>query len=48
MSAVEGLTTVKSGFRRISRHPRIAVAILIGLFAIQAGGRDKVGLMFGR
>ncbi|WP_294121072.1 potassium transporter Kup [Sphingomonas sp.] len=45
LSAVEGLTTVQAGF-----EPYVvptAIAILIGLFAIQARGTAKVGLMFG-
>ena len=45
LSAVEGLTTVQAGF-----EPYViptAVGILIGLFAIQARGTAKVGLMFG-
>src|SRR5687767_11200444 len=45
LSAVEGLTTVQAGFQ-----PYViptAVAILVGLFAIQSRGTAKVGLMFG-
>src|SRR5918993_1881267 len=45
LSAVEGLTTVQAGF-----EPYVvptAVAILIGLFAIQSRGTAKVGLLFG-
>jgi KUP system potassium uptake protein len=45
LSAVEGLTTVQAGFA-----PYViptAVAILVGLFAIQSRGTAKVGLMFG-
>src|SRR4051812_2921582 len=45
LSAVEGLTTVQAGFEPFVIP--IAVAILIGLFAIQARGTAKVGLMFG-
>jgi KUP system potassium uptake protein len=46
LSAVEGLTTVQAGF-----EPYVvptAIGILVGLFAIQARGTAKVGLMFGR
>ena len=45
LSAVEGLTTVQAGF-----EPYVvptAIGILVGLFAIQARGTAKVGLMFG-
>ena len=45
LSAVEGLTTVEAGF-----EPYViptAIVILVGLFAIQARGTAKVGLMFG-
>ena len=45
LSAVEGLTTVQPG-----SEPwviPIAVAILVGLFAIQARGTARVGAMFG-
>ena len=45
LSAVEGLTTVQAGLE--SFVVPIAVAILIGLFAIQARGTAKVGLLFG-
>ena len=45
LSAVEGLTTVEPGFGRFVIP--IAVAILVGLFAIQARGTAKVGAMFG-
>jgi KUP system potassium uptake protein len=45
LSAVEGLTTVNAGLEPFVIP--IAVAILIGLFAIQARGTAKVGLMFG-
>ncbi len=45
LSAVEGLKTVSSGFEPFVIP--IAVAILIGLFAIQSRGTAKVGLMFG-
>ncbi len=45
LSAVEGLTTVQAGFQPYVIP--IAVAILIGLFAIQARGTARVGLMFG-
>src|SRR5512147_596275 len=44
LSAVEGLTTVQAGFA-----PYViptAICILVGLFAIQARGTAKVGLMF--
>ncbi|MFL6802281.1 MAG: KUP/HAK/KT family potassium transporter, partial [Sphingomicrobium sp.] len=45
LSAVEGLTTVNPIFASLIIP--IAVAIIIGLFAIQARGTAKVGLMFG-
>ncbi len=45
LSAVEGLTTVNAGLAPFVIP--IAVAILVGLFAIQARGTAKVGLMFG-
>jgi KUP system potassium uptake protein len=45
LSAVEGLTTVNPGLERFVIP--IAVVILVGLFAIQARGTAKVGLMFG-
>jgi KUP system potassium uptake protein len=45
LSAVEGLTTVNAGLEPFVIP--IAVAILIGLFAIQARGTARVGLMFG-
>ena len=45
LSAVEGLTTVNAGFKPYVIP--IAIAILIGLFAIQSRGTAKVGLMFG-
>jgi KUP system potassium uptake protein len=45
LSAVEGLTTVNAGLAPFVVP--IAVGILIGLFAIQARGTAKVGLMFG-
>jgi KUP system potassium uptake protein len=45
LSAVEGLKTVSSGFAPFVIP--LSVAILIGLFAIQARGTAKVGLMFG-
>jgi len=45
LSAVEGLTTVNAGLQQWVIP--IAVGILIGLFAIQARGTTKVGLMFG-
>jgi KUP system potassium uptake protein len=45
LSAVEGLTTVNAGLAPYVVW--IAVGILIGLFAIQARGTAKVGLMFG-
>jgi KUP system potassium uptake protein len=45
LSAVEGLTTVEAGFQPFVIP--IAVAILVGLFAIQARGTAKVGALFG-
>ena len=45
LSAVEGLTTVNAGLQPYVIP--IAVTILIGLFAIQARGTARVGLMFG-
>ena len=45
LSAVEGLTTVHSGFEPFVIP--LAVAILVGLFAIQSRWTAKVGLMFG-
>jgi KUP system potassium uptake protein len=45
LSAVEGLTTVNAGLEPFVIP--IAVVILIGLFAIQARGTAKVGLLFG-
>src|SRR3982750_1297586 len=45
LSAVEGLTTVNAGLAPFVIP--IAVAILIGLFALQARGTARVGLMFG-
>src|SRR5690348_5761743 len=45
LSAVEGLTTVKSSLGPFVVP--IALGILVGLFAIQARGTAKVGLMFG-
>ncbi len=45
LSAVEGLTTVNAGLEAFVIP--IAVAILIGLFAIQSHGTARVGLMFG-
>ena len=45
LSAVEGLTTVNAGLEPYVIP--IAVTILIGLFAIQARGTARVGLMFG-
>ena len=45
LSAVEGFTTVNAGLAPFVVP--IAVAILIGLFAIQARGTARVGLMFG-
>src|SRR5947209_17165952 len=45
LSAVEGLTTVNAGLEPFVIP--IAVVILVGLFAIQARGTARVGLMFG-
>jgi KUP system potassium uptake protein len=45
LSAVEGLTTVNASLAPFVIP--IAVVILIGLFAIQARGTARVGLMFG-
>jgi len=45
LSAVEGLTTVEAGFQPFVLP--IAVAILVGLFAIQSRGTAKVGQLFG-
>ena len=45
LSAVEGLTTVNAGLAPFVIP--IAVGILIGLFAIQARGTARVGMMFG-
>ena len=45
LSAVEGLTTVKPGFEPFVIP--LAIAILVGLFAIQSRGTAKVGLLFG-
>jgi KUP system potassium uptake protein len=45
LSAVEGLTTVEAGFAPFVIP--IAIAILIGLFAIQSRGTAKVGALFG-
>src|SRR5689334_9174737 len=45
LSAVEGLTTVNAGLERFVVP--IAIGIMVGLFAIQARGTAKVGLMFG-
>ncbi|MGN6155866.1 MAG: potassium transporter Kup [Sphingomicrobium sp.] len=45
LSAVEGLTTVNPTLQPMVIP--IAIAILIGLFAIQSRGTAKVGLMFG-
>jgi KUP system potassium uptake protein len=45
LSAVEGLTTVQAGLQPFVVP--IAVAILIGLFAIQSRGTTRVGLLFG-
>src|SRR5687768_9908213 len=44
LSAVEGLTTVESGFGPYVIP--IAIGILVGLFAIQARGTAKVGALF--
>ena len=45
LSAVEGLTTVNAGLGPFVVP--IAIGILVGLFAIQARGTTRVGLMFG-
>jgi KUP system potassium uptake protein len=45
LSAVEGLTTVNAGLEPFVIP--IAITILIGLFAIQARGTARVGLLFG-
>ncbi|MEJ7775979.1 MAG: potassium transporter Kup [Sphingomicrobium sp.] len=45
LSAVEGLTTVRPSFEPYVIP--LAIAILVGLFAIQARGTAKVGLLFG-
>ncbi len=45
LSAVEGLTTVNPVFEPFVIP--LAIVILVGLFAIQARGTAKVGLMFG-
>ena len=45
LSAVEGLTTVNGGLAPFVVP--IAIAILVGLFAIQAHGTARVGLFFG-
>jgi KUP system potassium uptake protein len=45
LSAVEGLTTVQSGFGPYVVP--IAITILVGLFAIQATGTARVGAFFG-
>jgi KUP system potassium uptake protein len=45
LSAVEGLTVVESGFARWVIP--ISVAILVGLFSIQARGTARVGALFG-
>ncbi len=45
LSAVEGLEVVQSGLARIVLP--LAIAILIGLFVIQARGTAKVGALFG-
>jgi KUP system potassium uptake protein len=45
LSAVEGLTTVQTGFE--TWVVPIALAILVGLFAIQAIGTARVGALFG-
>ena len=45
LSAVEGLTTVQAGFAPYVQPT--AIAILVGLFAIQARGTAKVGALFG-
>jgi KUP system potassium uptake protein len=45
LSAVEGLTTVESGFTPYVVP--IAVGLLVGLFSIQATGTARVGALFG-
>jgi len=45
LSAVEGLTTVQASFAPFVIP--IAIAILVGLFAIQSRGTAKVGQLFG-
>ncbi|HEY5722367.1 MAG TPA: potassium transporter Kup [Allosphingosinicella sp.] len=45
LSAVEGLTTIQPGFAPFVIP--LAVAILIGLFAIQSHGTARVGALFG-
>ncbi|WP_310467931.1 potassium transporter Kup [Sphingomonas sp.] len=45
LSAVEGLTTVQAGFQPYVIP--VAIAILVGLFAIQSRGTARVGLLFG-
>ena len=45
LSAVEGLTTVQASFAPWVIP--IAIAILIGLFLLQASGTTRVGLLFG-
>ena len=45
LSAVEGLTTVNAGLKPFVIP--IALGILIGLFALQARGTARVGLLFG-
>ena len=45
LSAVEGLTTVNTGLAPFVIP--IAIGILVGLFAIQARGTARVGMMFG-
>ena len=45
LSAVEGLTTVNAGLQPFVIP--IALGILVGLFAIQARGTARVGMMFG-
>jgi len=45
LSAVEGLTTVESGFAPFVLP--LAVGILVGLFAIQTHGTARVGALFG-
>ena len=45
LSAVEGLTTVNAGLAPFVVP--IAIGILVGLFAIQARGTARVGLLFG-